>query len=80
MRNFSLVFLGPLVFNPWAAKLSHSKLCLGQLCCWVHQVRRTVAQSFTKTAKNPQIIFLEIYHFYYVFCFPVMWDDLPKHF
>ena len=42
--------------------------------------RSTVARYLTKMAKNPQIIFFEIYHFYYVFCFPVMWDDLPKHF
>ena len=42
--------------------------------------RRTVAQSLTKMAKNPQFFFFEIYHFYYVFCFPVMCDDLPKQF
>ena len=42
--------------------------------------RRTVAQSLYKVAKNPKKNFFEIYLFFAVFWFPLMWDDMPKHF
>ena len=61
-------------------KLFGPNLSLKTQTCLSCLVPPPVAQSLTKTAKNPHIIFFEIYHFYYVFCFPVMWDDLPKHF